>query len=210
MNLADIRKDYKLRVLTEQSLATTPFIQLHSWLEDAIKADVNEPTAMNIATADKDGQPSARIVLLKAIENGMLKFFTNYESKKGSELACNPKAAVTFFWPELERQVRWHCIAHQLPDAESDTYFFSRPIDSQIGAIASPQSKIIEGREVLEQNVQNIGAHYLEEKKRPIFWGGYGLVPFYCEFWQGRSNRLHDRLVYELSDGVWKTFRLAP
>lgn len=210
MNLADIRKDYRLQALEEDALAANPFSQLYRWLEEAINAKLSEPTAMNIATVDADGQPSSRIVLLKGIEAGLLKFFTNYDSKKGHELAYNPKAAITFFWPEVERQVRVQGKVVKLSEEESDAYFFSRPVDSQIGAHASPQSTIILGREVLEQNVLEISKDYLENRRRPEFWGGYGLVPFYFEFWQGRSNRLHDRLFYEMTDGAWFTGRLAP
>ena len=210
MNLAAIRKEYKLKELEESNLNCNPFAQFEIWLQEAIEADVNEPTAMNLATVDDEGQPSSRIVLLKGVAADEFRFFTNYESKKGNDLLDNPKAALNFFWPEVERQVRIMGQVHKVSAQVSDEYFFSRPIESQIGAHASPQSATIENRTVLEQNVENAIKAYHGAMLRPDFWGGYALQPHYFEFWQGRPSRLHDRLVYELINDCWTIKRIAP
>lgn len=210
MNLADIRKEYQLKELEESGLNNDPIAQFQLWLHDAITADVNEPTAMNLATVDGEGQPSSRIVLLKGMLNNTFRFFTNYESKKGNDLKNNNRAALNFFWPELERQVRINGIIEKLSDVESDEYFYSRPFESQLGAHASPQSAVIESRKILEKNIENIKNTYASALPRPIFWGGYALIPFYFEFWQGRASRLHDRLIYERVGDQWKIARLAP
>ncbi len=210
MNLAAIRKDYKLKELDINHLDFNPFAQFGIWLQEAIDTDVNEPTAMNLATVDTEGQPTSRIVLLKGVEKEAFRFFTNYESKKGNDLLANPKAALNFFWPELERQVRILGHVQKVSNQESDDYFFSRPIESQIGAHASPQSAKIANREVLEINVANTMKTYHSAMLRPEFWGGYAVQPFYFEFWQGRPSRLHDRLVYELVAGQWEIARIAP
>jgi len=210
MNLAAIRKEYQLKELEESGLDRDPISQFQLWLHDAISADVNEPTAMNLATVDGEGQPSSRIVLLKGLLNNTFRFFTNYESKKGMDLKNNNRAALNFFWPELERQVRINGIIEKLSDVESDEYFYSRPLDSQLGANASPQSAMIASREILEKNIENIKQAYPSGMPRPIFWGGYALVPCYFEFWQGRASRLHDRLIYQRVGEEWKIARLAP
>jgi pyridoxamine 5'-phosphate oxidase len=210
MNLADLRKDYTLASFDEKDLESSPIAQLQKWLTEALNAEVNEPTAMNIATVNADGQPSSRIVLLKGIEDGILKFFTNYDSKKGSDLSQNNKIAVNFFWPELERQVRIQGVVKKLSSSESDLYFYSRPLESQAGANASPQSQVIASRISLEQQFKEIFNHELKQITRPIHWGGYGITPFYFEFWQGRASRLHDRLIYLPQENNWEIKRLAP
>lgn len=210
MNLAEIRKEYLSKELDEKHLDIDPINQLKNWLSEAIASEVNEPTAMNIATVSIDGQPSARIVLLKGLEDGLLKFFTNYSSKKGEEMVNNPKVAITFFWPELERQIRIEGLVSKLPAQESDEYFFSRPVESQIGAIASPQSHKIADRSTIENKIKEIQAKGNESILRPLHWGGYGVQPQYFEFWQGRASRLHDRLVYELEGNQWSISRVAP
>lgn len=210
MNLADLRKDYTLASFNEKDLESNPMAQLQKWLAEALKAEVNEPTAMNVATVNNDGQPSSRIVLLKGFEEGILKFYTNYESKKGSDISQNNKIAVTFFWPELERQVRIHGVVNKLSASESDLYFYSRPLESQAGANASPQSQVIASRTSLEQRFEEILNHQINQITRPENWGGYGIAPFYFEFWQGRASRLHDRLTYVCQDNNWDIKRLAP
>jgi pyridoxamine 5'-phosphate oxidase len=212
MDISDIRNDYKSKVLDVKTVKDNPILQLERWLEEAQKAQSLEHNAMTLATSTPDGQPSVRIVLLKQIRNECLYFFTNYRSRKAKELSINPKAAVLFYWPELERQVR--VMGHILKaDREiSDLYFKERPFGSQISAIISPQSAEIENRSVLDEL-------WHEEKERltgqaverPDFWGGYMLKPIRFEFWQGRPHRLHDRVVYKKQhiDG-WDIVRLAP
>jgi pyridoxamine 5'-phosphate oxidase len=210
MNIASIRKEYKLKELDHEHLLSEPIEQFELWLKEAIEADANEPTAMNLSTVDTHGQPHARIVLLKGIQDGFFQFFTNYDSAKGQDLQLNNKAALTFFWPELERQVRILGRVEKLDTATSDVYFYSRPIDSQWGACASPQSQQIESRQLIEQNLIALKEQMGNKVKRPENWGGYGLIPHYFEFWQGRESRLHDRLVFEKTGFTWKIARLAP
>ena len=210
--IADIRKDYTLHELSESEVASDPISQFNSWFQEAVEAKVNEPNAMSLGTA-VDGQPSVRIVLLKGIDEKGFRFYTNYQSAKGEQLKQNPKAALTFFWPELERQVRIEGVVEKLTDEASDTYYNSRPKGSRVGAWSSPQSQVIPDREVLEERVQeySLKFEHTEEVPRPDFWGGYVLSPTIVEFWQGRPSRLHDRIRYRLSeDKIWTIERLAP
>jgi len=211
MILANIRKDYSLKSLEIQNVANDPLQQFRRWMEEAIQAEALEVNAMCLSTISKDGFPNSRIVLLKELDQGFV-FFTNYESSKGKELAASPKASLTFFWPEIERQVRVVGTIGKISEKESDTYFFSRPISSQIGAWASPQSQEIPGRTVIEDSQKRLEEEFkLNPIQRPAHWGGYRLIPHRIEFWQGRPSRLHDRISYELEGGTnWKKVRLAP
>jgi pyridoxamine 5'-phosphate oxidase len=209
--LAEIRNEYKYQQLTENNVNHNPFFQLKSWLDEAIASQVYEPTAMSLATVSMDNKPSSRIVLLKEFSEKGLVFFTNYESKKGKELLQNPFAAILFFWPELERQVRVEGKVEKISDEESDIYFKSRPRGSQLGALCSPQSKVIESRKLLEQKKSALEEKYKNiEIPRPAEWGGYILIADIFEFWQGRESRLHDRLQFKMSNGEWMIERLAP
>lgn len=210
--IADIRKIYSRQSLSENEVAADPFIQFDKWWQEAVAANVDEVNAMTLATASADGVPSARIVLLKGISQDGFVFFTNYNSFKGQQLAENPKACLVFFWKELERQVRITGLVQKVNDAESDTYFSSRPVNSRIGAIASPQSQVIESRDWLDQQYQQTEKQLSESgATRPAHWGGYNVKPVIIEFWQGRPSRLHDRIQYSLKeDGRWKIERLAP
>lgn len=211
MDIGSIRKDYQLKTLDEKDIVKDPFEQFTIWWNEAIKSEIDEVNAMTLATATPDGIPSARIVLLKEYDNRGFEFFTNYESAKGLELAQNPNAALVFFWKELQRQVRIQGIVEKVEPTESDRYYNSRPYGSRIGAWSSPQSSKIASRELLEDNVQKYSALYSEEVPRPIYWGGYRLVPNLFEFWQGRSSRLHDRFQYVLNNSHdWEISRLAP
>jgi pyridoxamine 5'-phosphate oxidase len=211
MILANIRKDYSLKSLEIQDVASDPLQQFRHWMEEAIQAEALEVNAMCLSTISKDGFPNSRIVLLKELDEGFV-FFTNYESSKGKELAASPKASLTFFWPEIERQVRVVGTIGKISEKESDTYFFSRPISSQIGAWASPQSQEIPDRTVIENSQKRLEEEFkLNPIQRPAHWGGYRLIPHRIEFWQGRPSRLHDRISYELEGGTnWKKVRLAP
>lgn len=209
-SLADIRIEYGLHGLSPAECADDPLQQLQHWLDDAIRAGAAEPTAMTLSTVSDDGRPSARIVLLKGMEQGQLHFFTNYDSRKGKQLAGSPWAAVTFFWPELERQVRVEGRVTQLPAAVSDAYFSSRPRGSRIGAWASAQSQPLEDGISLTACVEALNARYPDEVPRPPHWGGYGLSPDRVEFWQGRPSRLHDRVLYLPEGTGWQRSRLQP
>ena len=211
-NLAEIRKNYSRQALTEESVANEPMIQFNQWLEEALEAKVEEPTAMVLSTVSGAGKPSARVVLLKDVSPKGFSFFTNYDSRKGQELQENPFASATFFWPSLERQVRIEGKVVKLAPEISDAYFHSRPKGSQIGAWASPQSKEIDSRQVIEEADKKLTEQYAaaDTIPRPPHWGGYQLQPDRIEFWQGRPNRLHDRIVYEQQESVWKIKRLAP
>jgi len=211
LNLADIRLDYGQQGLAVADCHADPLQQLQDWLDAALAAGVHEATAMNLATVDGEGRPSARIVLLKGLEGGQLCFFTNYLSRKGQQLAAQPYAALTFFWPELERQIRLEGRIARLPDAASDAYFASRPYGSRIGAWVSEQSQPVADAETLVTREIELKARFPEQVPRPPHWGGYGLTPDRVEFWQGRPSRLHDRVLY-LPDaqGGWQRSRLQP
>lgn len=211
MDIANIRRDYTLKSLDLDEVADSPLTQFKMWLDEAIIAKVNEANAMNLATLNLKNRPSSRIVLLKGIDHGFL-FFTNYESKKGQELSQTPYAALTFFWPELERQVRIEGSVEKSSPEISDTYFLSRPKGSQIGAWVSPQSRVIPHRTFLEDRMLEMTMKFQnEELTRPEHWGGYRVNPNYVEFWQGRASRLHDRIAFEQSEaGSWTKKRLAP
>lgn len=210
-NLAEIRLDYGQQGLAVADCHADPLQQLQDWLDAALAAGVHEATAMNLATVDGEGRPSARIVLLKGLEGGQLCFFTNYLSRKGQQLAAQPYAALTFFWPELERQIRLEGRIARLPDAASDAYFASRPYGSRIGAWVSEQSQPVADAETLVTREIELKARFPEQVPRPPHWGGYGLTPDRVEFWQGRPSRLHDRVLY-LPDaqGGWQLSRLQP
>jgi pyridoxamine 5'-phosphate oxidase len=210
MNIADLRIDYQRASLSESDVAASPLEQFASWFDQAIKAEVPEANAMTLATVTADGQPSARIVLLKGVDESGFTFFTNYQSRKGRELAENDRAALLFFWPALERQIRIEGDVSLVSTDESDTYFASRPLGSRLGAWASPQSTEIASREQLDQRLLEITTQFGESPPRPANWGGYRLVPRAMEFWQGRSSRLHDRVCYARQTNGWRTFRLAP
>lgn len=211
-NLAEIRKEYSKATLDITNVADDPVNQFTKWFDEAIKAKVLEPNAMSLATVSNDNRPSCRIVLLKGIEENKFLFYTNYQSHKGKELENNPVCALTFFWPELERQVRVEGIAARVGENQSLEYFQSRPLGAQVSAWASPQSSIIENRMILEERTKQIEKKFEGNKvlPRPHQWGGYAVNPHMIEFWQGRENRLHDRLEYVRVDGTWKIHRLAP
>lgn len=211
-NIADIRKDYQLKSLQENELDPSPFNQFSLWWDEAVESEIVEVNAMTLATASLAGIPSARIVLLKSFTEDGFIFFTNYKSKKGNELNENPNAGLVFFWKELERQVRISGMVKKISAAESDTYYQSRPIGSRIGAWASPQSKVIESRTVIEKSIADAEEKFASGViMRPPYWGGFIVLPSVIEFWQGRPSRLHDRLQYTLQDdGNWKIDRLAP
>lgn len=209
--IQNLRQDYRAAELAEGDIDKSPFNQFGKWFKDAVDAQLYEPNVMTLATADANGKPSARILLLKGFDENGFVFFTNYDSKKGQDLAQNPQAAMVFFWPELERQVRIEGIISKVTEEVSDTYFHSRPAGSQIGAAASPQSTVIPNREVLEKRVEELKETYKEQQvPRPAHWGGYQLKAAHIEFWQGRPSRLHDRITYTLENGVWVIDRLAP
>jgi pyridoxamine 5'-phosphate oxidase len=210
--VASIRKEYKLEKLSEQEIPQDPFQLFHKWWQDALQSEIEELNAMTLATASGDGVPSARIVLLKDFDERGFVFYTNYESFKGMQLLENPRACLVFFWKELERQVRITGLVEKTSAESSDEYFNSRPEGSRIGAIASPQSRVIADRKWLEQKDENV-RRQLEGKQitRPVHWGGYCVKPVTIEFWQGRPNRLHDRIQYSVQqDASWKIERLAP
>ena len=210
MNIADLRKDYKLAALSRADSDLLPSKQFAKWLEEAIAAQLPEPNAMTLATVDQAGRPSTRVVLIKEFDDRGPVWFTNYHSRKGQQLAANPFAALQFHWVELERVVRIEGRVEKISAQESDTYFASRPLDSRIGAWASPQSETISSRAVLLARAAEYAAKFMLNPPRPPHWGGYRLLPDRFEFWQGRSSRLHDRIQYRLDAGVWKIERLAP
>lgn len=210
LDLHDIRQDYSQQSLSEADCCAHPLEQFQKWLTEAIHAKVNEPTAMNVATVDQHGRPNARIVLLKEVTEKGFVFFTNYHSRKGRALSQHPYAALTFFWPELERQVRVEGVVLQLAAEDSEAYFRSRPYSSRIGAWASEQSSVISSKAVLMTRAATFGAKYLLNVPRPPHWGGYLIEPELVEFWQGRPSRLHDRIQYLREKGLWIKQRLAP
>ena len=210
-SLADLRKSYERTELNEDASRADPLQQFEHWLSEAITAQVPEPNAMTVATVASDLRPSTRVVLIKGFDARGIVWFTNYASRKGQQLAGNPYAALQFHWVELERVVRIEGRVEKVSDAESDEYFQSRPLDSRIGAWASPQSEVISGRGVLVANAAKFGAKFMLNPPRPPHWGGYRLKPDLWEFWQGRKSRLHDRLRYsQQADGDWLRERLAP
>ena len=215
-NIADLRKSYERAELNEEASHADPLKQFEQWLGEAIAAEVPEPNAMTVATVGSDLRPSTRVVLIKGFDARGIVWYTNYESRKAQELAGNPYAALQFHWVELERVVRIEGLVEKVSDAESDVYFQSRPLDSRIGAWASPQSQVISGRAVLIANAARYGAQFLLQPPRPPHWGGYRLKADHWQFWQGRKSRLHDRLRYSLQpnknghDALWIRERLAP
>jgi pyridoxamine 5'-phosphate oxidase len=212
MNIADLRKSYEKAELSESASQADPLKQFEQWLNEAISSEVPEPNAMTLATVGPDLRPSTRIVLIKGFDERGIVWYTNYNSHKGKDLAGNPFAALQFHWVELERVVRIRGVVEKVSDEESDEYFHSRPLDSRIGAWASPQSQVIEGRGMLVANAARFGAQFMLRPPRPPHWGGYRLKADTWEFWQGRKSRLHDRLRYSQqdSDSGWLRERLAP
>ena len=211
INIADLRKSYERAELSEDASHADPLHQFAQWLDEAIKSQVPEPNAMTLATVANNLRPSLRVVLIKGYDEQGVVWYTNYQSRKGQELAGNPYAALQFHWVELERVVRIEGVVEKVSDAESDAYFKSRPIDSRIGAWASPQSRVIASRAVLVSNAARYAAQFLLQPPRPPHWGGYRLKPDNWQFWQGRKSRLHDRLRYTLDhQGAWIRERLAP
>ena len=208
--IAAIRTEYKHLTLNESDVDSDPFKQFDRWWKEALQAEVEEINAMTLATASAEGIPDARIVLLKNITDDGFVFFTNYDSAKGQQLLSNPKAALVFFWKELERQVRVKGTVIKAGEALSDQYFASRPQGSRIGAWSSPQSKIISSREILEQNELEFKKKFGDNVPRPAHWGGFLVQPSHMEFWQGRPSRLHDRICYTKSENNWIITRLAP
>jgi pyridoxamine 5'-phosphate oxidase len=210
MNIADLRKSYEKAELGETDSHADPFQQFGLWLQQAIDGQLPEPNAMTLATVGSDLRPSTRIVLIKGLDERGVVWYTNYGSRKGQELGGNPFAALQFHWVELERVVRIEGVVEKVSDAESDAYFDSRPLDSRIGAWASPQTQVIDGRGTLVANAAKYAAQFMLQPPRPPHWGGYRLKPEVWEFWQGRKSRLHDRLRYRLDAGQWTRERLAP
>lgn len=210
--LDEIRKEYSKTSLDITNVSADPIEQFNNWFDEALKAEVPEPNAMSLATVGADQRPSCRIVLLKGIEHNQFVFYTNYQSHKGKELDSHPFCALTFFWPELERQVRIEGAVTRVEESRSEQYFQSRPVGSQIGAWSSPQSSVIAGREILEARVSQISKRFegMTKLPKPKQWGGYQVAPFMIEFWQGRQSRLHDRIVFTQVDGAWSRHRLAP
>jgi pyridoxamine 5'-phosphate oxidase len=213
LNIENFREDYRSRTLEIENTFPDPFQQFALWMEETVAAKILEPNAMTLSTVNSQGKPSARIVLLKGLQDGAFVFYTNYESQKAQDLAAHPFAALTFLWKEAERQVRIEGRIEKVSIDESTRYFQSRPKGSQIGAWASPQSQVIPDRQVLEEAVQNLEKIHQHDDFLPLppNWGGYALIPDMVEFWQGRSSRLHDRIRYRLDeDGAWMRERLAP
>lgn len=211
-SIADLRKEYSSESLLETDVEANPIDQFEKWWSQAIGSQIDEANAMTLATASADGMPSARIVLLKGFDKKGFVFFTNYESFKGVQMGENPKACLVFFWKELERQVRITGLVKKVSEKESDDYFLSRPQGSRVGAWTSPQSRVIESRDWLDDRYRKLSEEFQnKEVKRPPHWGGYVVAPVIIEFWQGRPSRLHDRIQYSLEDdGSWKIERLAP
>jgi pyridoxamine 5'-phosphate oxidase len=206
-----LRKDYKLQTLDEAGADANPLTQFARWLAEAVASGIIEPNAMTVATSTKDGKPSARILLLKGYDENGFVFYTNYGSRKGDELAANPQAALLFYWAELERQVRIEGSVEKVSREQSEVYFGTRPRAAQLGACGSPQSRVVAGREELEKGLQEVQQKWGDEKiSCPKNWGGYRVKPERFEFWQGRQNRLHDRLLYTPKGKGWKMERLAP
>jgi pyridoxamine 5'-phosphate oxidase len=211
MSIADLRKDYTLQALTETEVDPDPFKQFQYWFNQALQAQIPEPNAMTLATASKAGIPSARVVLLKGLDDRGFVFYTNYESDKSKELLENPHAALVFLWAELERQIRIVGSVEKVSNEESDAYFYSRPVGSRLGAWASYQSRVIANRSILEERLAALQSQYEQQDiPRPPYWGGFRVQPIALEFWQGRSSRLHDRLRYQRQGEGWRIDRLSP
>ena len=211
LNLADLRQEYRKAALDIEDLGTGPIAFFGQWFNEAQQSGIDDVNAMTLATTDKEGRPHARIVLLKGLDTNNFQFFTNYESDKAAQLEARPYAALLFFWKELERQVRVEGRVEKLPEAASDAYFASRPVGSQLGAWASPQSRPVANRAVLEARfVEAQGRFASKVVPRPEHWGGYAVIPERIEFWQGRPSRLHDRILFERAANGWSVTRLAP
>lgn len=211
MELKDLRINYGKKKIREDEIPGSPQEWFMEWLEEAVQTGICDANAMALSTVSSDGRPSSRIVLLKGLDDAGFVFFTNYTSRKGEQLAANPNAALLFFWPELERQIRVEGVVRKTESAISDDYFYSRSPESRVSAVVSPQSKVVNSRESLEQLHNTfLFMHPEEDFERPAYWGGYRLIPSLFEFWQGRSNRLHDRIQFREEAGVWKWQRLAP
>lgn len=211
-HISNIRKDYSKSTLDIDTIAKDPVLQFEKWFNEALTSGVIEPNALTLSTVSEDGRPSGRIVLLKGVEKGKFVFYSNYQSQKGKELDNNPACCLTFFWAELERQVRIEGIASRVDVAASEKYFQSRPRESQIGAWASPQSAVISNRGILDERVKKIQEKFEGQDKlpKPNQWGGFEVEPLKIEFWQGRPNRLHDRIAFTKIDNIWQIHRLAP
>lgn len=210
-HIIKLREDFTKGTLNETDVASEPFIQFSIWLQQAVESKIPEVQAMNLATVSENGRPSSRIVYLREFENNHFSFYTNYNSRKGKEIQKNPNAALTFFWPELERQIRIEGKVQKASSEQSDAYFNNRPYDSKIGAWASEQSNALSSRKELERRLDDLKNRFSPETiKRPEFWGGFILNANYYEFWQGRKSRLHDRICYELKNEKWSIERLSP
>jgi len=211
ITLADLRKDYTLHGLHEAEMAADPFHQFEQWFQTVHDSTEDEVNAMTLATVGSDGQPRARVVLLKEVDDQGFIFFTNYESQKAQDLAHNPKASVLFFWPAVERQIRIEGVVEKIDSVRSEAYFKTRPKGSRLGALSSRQSSVIGSRDELEQTFEQVQEQFRDEEiPMPEFWGGYRLIPHQFEFWQGRTNRLHDRLRYRRQGQAWILDRLSP
>jgi pyridoxamine 5'-phosphate oxidase len=210
--IADLRKEYTKASLDVSNVSDDPIIQFNKWFQEAIQAEVPEPNAMILATVNAEGRPSARVMLLKGVENNRFLFFTNYQSDKGKALENNAACALTFFWPQLERQIRIEGVVNRIDEKRSEVYFQSRPRLSQIGAWASPQSTMIPNREILEERFRQMEQKFAGQEvlPKPKQWGGFEVEPLKIEFWQGRASRLHDRILFTFVDGTWKINRLSP
>jgi pyridoxamine 5'-phosphate oxidase len=208
--LADLRRNFSAAGLNEADVVLNPFDQFAAWMNDALGADIIDPNAMTLSTVGDDNRPSARVVLLKYFDETGFAFFTNYESKKGTDLARNPFTVLHFFWPQLDRQIAIYGRVEQTSREESEKYFNSRPVDSRLGAWASSQSRVIESRGVLEERFAEFREKFGDDVPLPPFWGGFRLTPDKFEFWQGRQNRLHDRICYLQNNNAWEIVRLSP